>query len=282
MGIRVLSLFDGMSCGQIALDRIGIEVDDYYASEIDKYAMAVTKSNFPDTIHVGDITKLDHKDFTDIDLLFGGSPCQSFSNVGDGTGFDGKSGLFYDFVRLLKEVKPKYFLLENVRMKQEWEDVITKELGVKPIKINSKLVSAQNRPRLYWTNIPGVEQPDDKGIVIEDVITPTFNGTHPGYLDKYFGSKQKIDLVKKYDSKASCLTATMYKGQVSSFCKNDSNDTYRYSPEDCEILQTVPVGYTNAELNGKAISKTQRYRMLGNGWTVDVIAHIFENLKGLI
>ena len=150
--MNVLSLFDGMSCGRIALERAGIKVDKYYASEIDKYAITITKKNFPNTIHIGDVTKIKAEDLEPIDLLMGGSPCQGFSFAGRQLNFDDpRSALFFEFVRLLKECKPKYFLLENVRMKKEYQDVITEHLGVEPIMINSALVSAQNRKRLYWT-----------------------------------------------------------------------------------------------------------------------------------
>jgi len=156
-GINVLSLFDGMSCGQLALDRLGIKVDMYLAAEIDKYAMSIAKKNYPNTVHLGDVTKLRGVDLPKIDLLIGGSPCQGFSFAGKQLNFDDpRSALFFEFVRLLKETNPKYFLLENVRMKQEFQDVISDYLGVKPIMINSALLSAQNRVRLYWTNIPGV------------------------------------------------------------------------------------------------------------------------------
>ena len=146
--MNVLSLFDGMSCGQIALDRLNINVDSYFSSEIKKHAIKVTQENYPNTIQVGDITKLSGDALPKIDLLFGGSPCQSFSVAGDGSGFDGKSRLFWEFVRLLREVEPRYFLLENVVMRKEWQQVITETLGVEPVMINSKLFTAQNRPRL--------------------------------------------------------------------------------------------------------------------------------------
>jgi predicted phage terminase large subunit-like protein len=169
--MNVLSLFDGMSCGQIALKKAGITVDNYYASEIDKYAIQIAKKNFPDMIHIGDVTKVIGSELPKIDLLIGGSPCQGFSFAGKQLNFDDpRSALFFEFVRLLKECKPKYFLLENVRMKQEFQDVISEHLGVQPIKINSSLVSAQNRVRLYWTNIPNVVQPDDKEIVLKDIL----------------------------------------------------------------------------------------------------------------
>jgi DNA-cytosine methyltransferase len=274
-GINVLSLFDGMSCGQIALERLGIKVNNYYASEIDKYAMKVTKENYPDTEHVGSVVDVKGEDLPKIDLLFGGSPCQSFSRLGDGSGFDGSSKLFFEYVRLLKETKPKYFLLENVVMKKEWIKVITDIMGVEPIAINSKLLSAQNRPRLYWTNIPNVTQPEDLGLTVSSVldIDDKFSSEYPNYLDLTFSGKKRKDMVKNYKTKASCLTASMYKGQISSFCKNDEDNVYKYTPNDCEILQTVPLNYTDC------VSNTQRYKMLGNGWTVDVIAHIFKGLK---
>ena len=184
LGLRILSLFDGMSCTQIALKNLDIKVDKYYSSEIDKYAMIVTQKNFPDTVQLGDIKDIKGSDFPDIDLIVGGSPCQGFSFAGKQLAFDDpRSALFFEFLRVLKEVKPKYFLLENVRMKQEFQDVISDQLssvypecsngclfGIEPILINSALVSAQNRNRLYWTNIPNVKLPDDKGIVLEDII----------------------------------------------------------------------------------------------------------------
>ena len=187
--MNVLSLFDGMSCTQIALKNLGIKVDRYYASEIDKYAIKVARENFPETIHLGDIKDITGSDFIyDIDLIVAGSPCQGFSFAGKQLAFDDpRSALFFEFVRLLREVKPKYFLLENVRMKKEFQDVISQQVsniypectsgglfGIEPILINSALLSAQNRNRLYWTNIPGIEQPDDLGIVLRDVLEDSF------------------------------------------------------------------------------------------------------------
>ena len=173
----VLSLFDGMSCGQIALDQLGIKVDNYLASEIDKYAIQVTQKNYPNTIQLASVTDIKGSELPNIDLLIGGSPCQSFSTMGlyreklgDEIGFEGKSGLFWEFVRVLKETKPKYFLLENVLMKKQWQEIISKTLGVQPIKINSALVSHQRRNRLYWTNIPNVEQPKDLDLDFRNII----------------------------------------------------------------------------------------------------------------
>ena len=168
--MNVLSCFDGMSCGQIALNRAGIEYENYYASEIDKYAIKVTQANYPDTIQLGDITKVKVQDLPEIDLLIGGSPCQGFSFAGKQLNFDDpRSKLFFEFVRLYKELQPKYFLLENVKMKKEYQDVISDLLGVEPIEINSALVSAQNRKRLYWTNIPVVGLPEDKNANFQDI-----------------------------------------------------------------------------------------------------------------
>lgn len=183
--MKVLSLFDGMSCGRIALDQLGIPVDKYYASEIDKYAIQVAQANYPDTIHVGDICNLDPENYKDIDLILAGSPCQGFSFAGKQLAFDDpRSALFFEFIRLLKAIKPKYFLLENVRMKKEFLQVISEQVsecypeipfGIEPIFINSSLVSAQSRQRYYWTNIPGIQQPEDKGIVLRDILEDNYD-----------------------------------------------------------------------------------------------------------
>jgi site-specific DNA-cytosine methylase len=169
--MNVLSLFDGMSCGRVALERCGFTIDKYYASEIDKYAITVAANNYLDTIHVGDVTQLRAEDLDPIDLLIGGSPCQGFSFAGKQLNFeDPRSKLFFEFVRLVKECTPKYFFLENVVMKKEFQDVISSYLGVQPIMLNSSLVSAQSRKRLYWTNIPGYTPPEDKGILLKDIV----------------------------------------------------------------------------------------------------------------
>jgi len=316
--MNVLSLFDGMSCGQIALDKLGIKVDNYFASEIDKYAIQVTQNNYPETKQIGSVTEVKGKDLPKIDLLFGGSPCQSFSVAGNGKGFNGKSGLFWEYVRVLKEVKPKYFLLENVVMKKEWEQVITDALGVEPIKINSSHLSAQNRNRLYWTNIPEVKVPDDKGIQLCDILETNLpscgvGGRVVGRRLNEIGKREDYNksipisqyLELRKDKKSNCMT-TVYKDSVVPYFKTDKRIKIkfnqnksscltgggnsggnhsdmdilvidpdvcrRYSVTECERLQTVPDGYT------KGVSNTQRYKMLGNGWTVDVIAHIFKNI----
>jgi DNA-cytosine methyltransferase len=274
--MNVLSLFDGMSCGQIALNKVGIEYENYYASEIDEYAILVTQKNYPNTIQLGSVVELKTDNLPKIDLLIGGSPCQSFSNAGNGKGFDGKSGLFWEYVRILKETKPKYFLLENVVMKKEWENIITEALGVKPIKINSRLLSAQNRPRLYWTNIPNVVEPNDKGITMKDILEDDVDL-------KYKLSDAKIKRVleaqrgkgffyNKTNEKCGTLISGYYK-QPTDGIYVDLGFKRRLTPTECEKLQTVPLNYTYC------VSDSQRYKMIGNGWTVDVISHILKNIK---
>lgn len=273
--MNVLSLFDGMSCGQLALNRAGIKYDNYYASEIDPYAIKVTKHNFPNTIHLGDVRDINTSSLPKIDLLIGGSPCQSFSTAGNGEGFNGKSGLFWEYARILKEVKPTYFLLENVKMKKEWRDIISNELGVQPIEINSRLVSAQNRPRLYWTNIPNVNQPEDKNITMKDILEP--------HADKKYALTQaKIDrIVNSVRGRGFFYDGTQDKcGTVIAFYhKQPTDGVYvdlgfkrRLTAIEYERLQTVPDNYTDI------VADWQRYKMVGNGWTVDVIAHIFKSI----
>ena len=274
---NVLSLFDGMSCGQLALDTLGIKVNNYFASEIDPYAMQIAKKNYPNTKHIGSVLDVKGSDLPKIDLLIGGSPCQSFSNAGDGSGMEGKSKLFWEFIRVLKETKPTYFLLENVKMKKEWEKIITDTLGVEPIAINSRLLTAQNRPRLYWTNIPNVVQPIDRGVVLRDILEDQVD-------EKFYLSDKAIDYMSRLrngkprweyhtnplDGKSACLTANMYKGVPYGVIKELKR---RLSPVECERLQSVPDNYT------EGVSNTQRFKMLGNGWTIDVIAHILNEIR---
>ena len=361
--MNVLSLFDGMSCGRIALERCGFQVDNYFAAEIDKYAIKVAKANYPDTVHLGDVQDVMWPETFDgmkIDLLIGGSPCQGFSFAGKQLNFeDPRSKLFWEFVRLLKECKPKYFLLENVKMKKEYMDVITEALGVEPIFINSSLVSAQNRQRYYWTNIPYFAPPIDKGIKLRDILEDGMvdrdkahcldaNYFKGGNLKSYFEKhrrqlvfsqdglchvgnaeeyehykhdqikrvyhpdgkapalltmqggnrepkvlcgawrgrytvdgvrqdhKQKVAglttqrLEVRQDEKTNALT-TVQKDNVA--VNVDELKWRKLTPLECERLQTVPDNYT------AHVSNTQRYKMLGNGWTVDVIAHIMEGMK---
>jgi len=214
--MKVLSLFDGMSCGQIALNRLGIEVDTYYASEIDKYAMEITQKNFPETIQIGDVCAVRGEDYQDVDLILAGSPCQGFSFAGKQLAFDDpRSALFFEFIRLLKEIKPKYFLLENVKMKKEYLQIISEQVsacypeipfGIEPIFINSSLVSAQSRQRYYWTNIPNITQPKERGIVLRDILEED-PGENPV---KDTARNQRH--YKNLDEKSLCMTATMYKG----------------------------------------------------------------------
>jgi DNA (cytosine-5)-methyltransferase 3A len=380
--MNVLSLFDGMSCGQQALERVGIKVDNYFASEIDKYAITVTMANYPNTKQLGSVTQVDGYSLPKIDLLIGGSPCQSFSFAGKRKGmstkdeqeiltlehylelksqeyeFEGQSYLFWEYMRLLNEVKPKYFLLENVMMGEKWEKILSKAIGVNPIMINSSLVSAQNRQRLYWTNIgmkpsglfgdleSTIQQPKDLGILLKDILEPEVD-------EKYFLSDKAIQSIilnvnnlqksnvnpnksnplqspgnacgiykgasyivhnmmprssktgkggtgplKREDGKTYCLdtgqtnaieiiatqlgnsekfgNSTSDKGKAFTLRTANPNGVIlnsrvrRLTPIECERLQTVKDNYTNH------VSDSQRYRMLGNGWTVDVIAHIFK------
>ena len=209
--MNVLSLFDGMSCGRLALDRLGIEVDQYYAAEIDKYAIQVTQKNWPETIQLGDVTQIKAKDLPKIDLILGGSPCQGFSFAGKQLAFDDpRSALFFEFVRILKECEPKYFLLENVKMKKEFLDIISQQVGVEAILINSALVSAQNRQRYYWTNIPGVEQPENRGIVLRDILE-TNPDSYTLMSDKFSKRQEgRSCLVDMNKEKASNLSAMEY------------------------------------------------------------------------
>ena len=393
--MNVLSLFDGMSCGRIALERLGIKVDNYYASEIDKYAIQVSQANYPDIIQVGDVTELDTSTLPKIDLIMGGSPCQGFSFAGKQLAFDDpRSALFFEFVRCVKELQPKYFLLENVRMKKEYLDVISEYMGVEPIMINSALVSAQNRVRFYWTNIPGIEQPEERGIVLKDILEDGFDSErdksycidanyYKGASVEQYKKKCRRQLVNKpiksaqsykevrteeakrlrkemkqktgkdhtpfrakklvpredgkvgtlttsltndhkisitYDSitidkekkqltikeatkkgyttiedgdcfdmtfpnsktrrgrnmkdKSNCLTAANYDYMRYEHSDEDKEVYWRkLTPIECERLQTVPDNYTNH------VSNTQRYKMLGNGWTIEVITHILKNME---
>jgi DNA-cytosine methyltransferase len=378
MVMNVLSLFDGMSCGRIALERCGFTVKNYWASEIDKYAMTVAKANWPDMVHIGDVRDVIWPEMFDgepIDLLIGGSPCQGFSWAGKRLNFeDPRSKLFFEFVRVLREAKPKWFLLENVNMKQEFQDIISEQLGVKPIRINSNIVSAQNRDRLYWTNIPMSSMPENKRIVLKDILEDGYtdrdkshcldaNYFKGGNLKSYFEKRRRqlvFDLdenqnksgmilageadlkghgynrrVYSTDGKSPTLAASsggnlepkvLYPAsivgrrlnedgvrkdndkdvpitQCLEVHENDKSrclstvekdvllsplpegrypDAYneemrlmwrKLTPIECERLQTVPDNYT------AHVSNTQRYRMLGNGWTVDVICHLLEGMR---
>lgn len=375
----------------VALERAGIKVDKYYSSEVDKYAIAISEKNYKKSIvRLGDVTKWKDWDidWSSIDLLIGGSPCQGFSFAGKQLNFeDERSKLFFEYVEILKHIKeqnPKvFFLLENVRMKKEYRDVITRFLKVEPILINSSLVSAQDRKRLYWTNIKGVEQPLDRGILLKDIVHEytDFKYMLTDRQSEWLKDHGQFQLDKVYSSidseKAITMTARQYaswngnfkfeelnryivpfdktlqiiekeveKGKVGYFNTDSQGNRIYYihdksvtlcgaaggkgaktglylfgcitpdrvekrqngqhfsegnkfytltaqdkhgvliegyirklTPIECERLQTLPDGYTEAEIKGKSVSDNQRYKMLGNGWTVDVIAHIFRYLE---
>lgn len=312
--MRVLSLFDGISAGRLALERANQQITHYYASEIDKYAIQVTQKNRPDTIQLGDITKWREWDIPwgEIDIVMGGSPCQGFSFAGKQLNFDDpRSALFFTFVDICHHVadhNPKMrFLLENVRMKKEYQDVITSYMGVEPIAINSSLVSAQNRYRLYWTNIPNITQPTDLGILLKDIIHENdlterdksraiISSIGRTTVREYFTKNQGQMVIDKFklteagkaymsrlrngkprweyhgnplDGKAACVTANFYVGIPMGVIKELMR---RLTPIECERLQTFPDNWT------EGISNTQRYKAIGNSWTVDVVAHIFKNL----
>lgn len=327
--MNVLSLFDGMSCGQIALTNLGCFPDKYYASEVDKFAIQQTRHVFPDTIHIGDVTRVDVSKLDKIDLIIGGSPCQSFSFAGKQVGmattenvevtdldqyldlkimgfeFTGQSYLFWEYMRILTEVR-KYnpdvkFLLENVVMSKKWEAVLTNEIGVEPVKINSNLVSAQNRKRLYWTNIAQIVQPEDEGIFIRDILEDDVD-------EKYYLSQKAIDgmvnrarvnaekgngfgaRVVSRDGKSNTLlvshgsreynlieanrgiTGSDEKSTGITEALQNGSALRRLTPAECARLQTVPEWYE------WVVSDTQIYHMCGNGWTVRVIEHILKNL----
>lgn len=359
----VLSLFDGMSCGRLALDRAGIEYDKYYASEIDKHAIKVATCNYPDTIELGDINNWRQWpiDWSQVDLILAGSPCQGFSFAGKQLAFDDpRSRLFFVFVDILNHVtsanQKVKFLLENVVMKQEFQEIITQQVGVEPVLINSSLVSAQNRRRLYWANWH-FEQPQDQGILLKDIvessdvykcarITGRKINPQTGKRDDYnenIVTEQRIERrldektgtlttvqkdnvlilqkgrgnnpggIRAINGKTPCISANSWQDNnhlinISSYspscqkqinknkkalheksidlCTNsnltgsgvtpidveDGIHVRKLTPLECERLQTVPDNYT------AHVGNTQRYRMLGNGWTVDVIAHILSSI----
>ena len=277
--MNVLSLFDGISCGQIALNRANISYDKYFASEIKPHAIKCTLDNYPNTIQLGDVTKVDSTTLPRIDLLIGGSPCKGISLLNrNQEGLEhSESKLFWEYIRLLDETKPKYYLLENTHGNKEATNTITEILGVKPISINSKLVSAQNRPRYYWTNIPDIKQPLDKGITTNDIFD--YSGVladecRVKWLNSGSGEKsinRGFTRVNPYP-KSGCLTALGHKKWNENYLYRDG--VYRYlSQTELEKLQTLPVGYT------KILSYDEAYDCIGDGWTVDVIAHIFKNIK---
>ena len=298
--MNVLSLFDGISCGQVALNRAGIKIDNYYASEIKKHAIGVTQKHFPNTIQIGDVTKVKYKDgilYTEngvfkvgkINLLIGGSPCQNFSVARacmyeiDGLKGD-KSKLFYEYLRILKEVNPDYFLLENVKMKKESYEELNSYLGVKGIPINSELVSFQKRPRIYWSNIPNITIPEDKHINFQDYKDTDhdyccqFKVKRTPSREKMWNNGQGRNSTLKScanvtnSNKVYCLTRKQDRCPNSGLIEFD--DFCRYlTRREIELAQTLPIGYTDG------LSYNQMQDVCGDGWTVDIIAHIFSFLK---
>lgn len=288
--VKVLSLFDGISCGQLALERAGFQIDTYYASEIDENAIKITQKNYPNTIQLGDVKNVVEMVktglFSDVDLLIGGSPCQGFSFAGKQLNFtDPRSSLFFDYVEILNELKKQNpnlkYLLENVKMKKEFQDIISSFLNVEPIVINSALLSAQNRVRLYWCNWK-VNQPKDKGILLKDII-------ENGYVDRnkslcianrYAGFEgSQSYLCRRYFGKS--FGQAVFNGSISEIKNKWLENKYFKSDEinirpltcvECERLQTLPDNYTIY------VSEKNRKSCIGNGWTVDVIAHIFKEL----
>ncbi len=287
----------------VALERAGISIEKYIAYEIDKDAIKVSQSNYPQIKQCGDVTKADFTKYNGFDLLIGGSPCQGFSFAGKGLNFqDSRSKLFFEFVRAMKEVQPKYFLLENVVMKKEWMDVITKYMGIEPIKINSKLVSAQNRERLYWTNIP-ISQLEDKGIVLSDILEEVeFNEPaairgrrinkatiigrrlneegHRKDYDKEIPITQCLEVRKTNTDKSNCLTTVEKDNVLTPLSPGRYPDVFKkklpfryYTIKEYCRLQTLPDNYT------RAVSDNKGKKLIGNGWTVDVIVHILSGLK---
>lgn len=308
--MKILSLFDGISCARVALERAGIEVDAYYASEIDKYAIQISKKNYPDIIQLGDVKDIqsfkENKNMImvpveggymgrnkgiylgDIDILMGGSPCTDLSIIKSKTreGLEGKqSNLFYEYVRILREVKPKYFLLENnFSMMDEAKDIITKELGVEPIMIDSALVSCQDRKRYYWTNIPNVTQPKDKGIVLGDILEKNVPDKY--WYDKPFrfhGDDKKIcatlefknhEMHKRvFNPKFKVGTLTTCGGGNTQKKVYQNGRVRKLTPLEYERCQTLPDNYTAGVADG------HRYSVCGNGWTVDVITHILSFIR---
>ena len=286
-GITVLSLFDGISCGRVALERAGIEVKKYYASEIDKHAIKVTGDNWKETIQLGDVTKISYKDgilhtengefrVGKIDLLISGSPCQSISNLGNGLGLNGKSGLFYHWLRLKDEIKPEYWLLENVVGKKEAINEISNLLGTSPNMINSNLLSAQNRKRLYWCSVGKLTPPNPKNVNLKDILEDGLpeDSKLTDSRKKWLLSESGQKCVnKKYATidpiKASCLTARSDSSWNSNYVYRGDELT-RLTPIEYERLQTLPDNYT------VCISAPNRYKSIGNAWTVDIISHIFN------
>lgn len=275
--MKVLSLFDGISCGMLALQRANIIVEVYDAYEIDENAIKISNNNFPSINHKGNVYNAKYHE-GEYDLLIGGSPCTYWSiargknreTTSNGLGFD----LFMQYYRALKEVKPIYFLYENnYSMSTDIRNEITKYLGVNPIMIDSAKVSGQRRKRLYWTNIPGVTQPKDKNIIFKDVLT-TINWKPVGkWVYSYWGKNQKITKLKTINSLKSPTLTTSATHSLEYIVNEERTHYFVIDRHDREELQTIPRGYCDG------VSKTAANKAIGNGWTVDVIAHILSFIK---
>ena len=315
--MNVLSLFDGISCGMIALERANIKVDNYYSSEIEKSAIDISKKNYPNIIRMGDITKINKEtlsNFPKIDLILAGSPCQGFSRNGNMLNFEHEqSKLFFDFIKILNWIRDNNnrdvkFLLENVEMKKEWKDIITSYVKVAPLDINSKLVSAQNRPRTYWTNIPNASIPEDKNINLYDILELDHQYDLINYqgikIDSSF-NKKEINLINIVNKEVRISQATKQgyiiaedgdginlsfptsktrRGRVvkkksntldkqCNICVYYNGILRKLSLVELERLQTLPDGYT------EGVSDNKRKNAIGNGWTVDVITYLLKGLK---
>lgn len=263
--MKIISLFDGLSCGRLALAQLGIPVESYKASEISKAPMAIANHNFPDIQQVGDVTKFFPVE-GEANLVIAGSPCQGFSLAGKQLNFDDpRSKLFFEFVRILKVVKPKYFFLENNRMKKEYEKIITDILGVEPLRINSSLVSAQNRARLYWTNIPGACVPNDRKIPLSSIV-----GNYDGIYVVPRGFNEGG--VQPYKGKSPTVTCSSWQYN---FFKWQNEQKVQFSINEVEAIQTLPLDYTKAP----KVAMGARYKACGNTWTLEVIKHLFSGLK---
>ncbi|MCP4914551.1 MAG: DNA cytosine methyltransferase [Oligoflexia bacterium] len=288
---NIVSLFDGMSCAQIVLNQLGISYEKYFASEIHKHSITITQDNYPNTIQLGDVREVDGYSLGEVDFIFAGSPCQGFSRNGKKLQFkDDRSKLIFEFIRIYKEVNPKYFFLENVSMNKEAEDYITNFLGVAPIVLDSALVSAQSRKRLYWTNVPYVGEPQDRKMFIKDILIEELNHKEeliesainypPHHFGKNYlqwdvsGKGHRSQQYRAYypESKHGCLAATRASDKCKVLLDREKMLYRKLDPIECERLQGVPDNYT------KAVSRNQRINILGNGWNIPTVKHL---LKGL-
>tara|TARA_R110000822_G_scaffold25937_5_gene78463 strand:+ start:4911 stop:5753 length:843 start_codon:yes stop_codon:yes gene_type:complete len=280
--MNVLSLFDGIGCCQIALNKFDVAYDNYFAAEIDKYVLTISEANYPKTKYLGDVRTVTSENLPTIDLLAGGSPCQGFSFAGKSLNFeDPRSKLFFEFVRILEETKPTYFFFENVPMSKQSKDIISSQLGVEPILINSNLVSAQNRNRYYWTNI-GTPEISDNGVYWCDIMEHGAEDVmyySEVALKWIFGTQKRRDRFKGYfpstKTKMQLVEASHHKGYSNQRCFGitDTRGMRYISPLECERLQTIPDNYTNF------VSRSRRYAAIGNGWTVDVVGEFFKLIK---